>query len=1221
MSYFRLRELKIGKLLVVSVLSIALMLVWAIPAHAEPANSEEGQAQAGGSYQIYPTPHKVAYQTGKLSLSGVADLVVEDGIDSDTARRLDDALALQKIVGLPKEQLSTKANLAVLVGIKGSGGVVDKQVAALKAAGKLDYDPAVFEKTDSYLLAAIPGTEGNPPQILVLGRDTDSAYYGLTTLYQILQQIPSDNGKTSLNALTVTDWADVPTRGFIEGYYGNPWSTQNRIDLMEWGGYYKLNAYIYAPKDDPKHNAKWRELYSSEELNNKIAPLAKAGNESKTRFVYALHPFMYNPITSGNYDQGLKIAKAKYRQVIDAGVRQISVLADDAKNQGNDLYIRLLKDLTDWVKQLQKEKTANGELKYPGLKEVIIFCPVNYGGAGEAWYNQLPETVKVINTGGRVWGKADGDFLGRFKNNSGGRATFMWMNFPCSDNDKDALHMGNYENFLGLNVQPGQLEGLVMNPMQQSEPSKQGIFMNADFSWNLWRSLDHADKTWLDSFSYLDNNSPLASDAANALRDLSQHLRRMYGGGATWEGRESAEVKDTLVSFQRALENNQVTKEQITKVRKVYTDIKPAVDTYRSKAKNVAMRSQMEPWLGAFVDLVKTAELYLDAYSAHLDNDKDGLVNKYLAGNAQLSAYNQHGFNYVNETKYAKVGKAYLTPTVAAMARSLKSKVARALDPDAVIYQYVTSRSDTPEGNIASVTDGNDGTGVTYKNPNKITAGTFAGITSDKPFDADRLTFVLGGGKDFFDRAKLQTFDGTNWNDVPGKTGLTGTVVDLKNLNLKQIRGARLIATADNARDAWFVVKEIEVNRTDKVSPTVTLTSMQKHSGELSNVTDGNPAGTPLWLKRDPYEGEGRDKTPVGAAVTVDYGKVLNLKQVTFAQGPGNDTIDSGILEYSADGTNWEKLADVNGDKVQTTTLKTPVQAKAIRVRNLQETNKWWQVNELSGVDASDMPDKTALNTQISQAEQLKEADYTVFTWQVLTGALQAAKGVQANPTARQDEIDQSANALEMAIKGLKKSGGEVEPADPTPEIPTEKPVDKVLLDNTIQAAGALAEKDYSEETWKQLAQNLQKAKDVNSDKNAKQTDVDKALNDLRSAIKALKAADAPITPDKPDTPEKPDTPGTPDNPQQPDKPDNPEKPDNPGTNPAGPGGSSATPGNKEGSTTGKDKTGNQSAANQGKRKVRVESGIASTGSTAGLLAALSLSAVGIGLALRRRAR
>ena len=119
--------------------------------------------------------------------------------------------------------------------------------------------------------------------------------------------------------------------------------------------------------------------------------------------------------------------------------------------------------------------------------------------------------------------------------------------------------MGNYENFLGLNVQPGQLEGLVMNPMQQSEPSKQGIFMNADFSWNLWRSLDHADKTWLDSFSYLDNNSPLASDAANALRDLSQHLRRMYGGGATWEGRESAEVKDTLVSFQRALENNQVT--------------------------------------------------------------------------------------------------------------------------------------------------------------------------------------------------------------------------------------------------------------------------------------------------------------------------------------------------------------------------------------------------------------------------------------------------------------------------------------------------------------------------------------------------------------------------------------------------------------------------------------------------------------------------------------
>ena len=112
----------------------------------------------------------------------------------------------------------------------------------------------------------MPSDGKTSDQIIVLGKDTDAAFYGLTTLYQIFQQVEGD----TLRAFTtVNDYADVITRGFIEGYYGNPWSTQNRVDLMTWGGYYKLNAYFYAPKDDPKHNAKWRELYTEDELRER----------------------------------------------------------------------------------------------------------------------------------------------------------------------------------------------------------------------------------------------------------------------------------------------------------------------------------------------------------------------------------------------------------------------------------------------------------------------------------------------------------------------------------------------------------------------------------------------------------------------------------------------------------------------------------------------------------------------------------------------------------------------------------------------------------------------------------------------------------------------------------------------------------------------------------------------------------------------------------------
>ncbi len=43
------------------------------------------------------------------------------------------------------------------------------------------------------------------------------------------------------------------TRGVIEGFYGPPWSHQDRLDVLRFMGREGLNTYIYAPKDDPYH--------------------------------------------------------------------------------------------------------------------------------------------------------------------------------------------------------------------------------------------------------------------------------------------------------------------------------------------------------------------------------------------------------------------------------------------------------------------------------------------------------------------------------------------------------------------------------------------------------------------------------------------------------------------------------------------------------------------------------------------------------------------------------------------------------------------------------------------------------------------------------------------------------------------------------------------------------------------------------------------------------
>ena len=228
--------------IVLCMVMIAGMLPMAV--HAEGAAVE---------YTLYPTPHSVVYNEGSFELDAYCDMIGE-GIDEYTVNRLNETftlLDLPHIEGFGPMEDATN----VYVAIYGSGDEVEQYIL-----DNYDVDTTLFNKTDANFVAV------NDGEIVVLGKDTDAAFYGLTTLYQIFGQLSSKE----IRNLTINDYADVASRGFIEGYYGNPWSTEDRINLMTWGGYYKLNSYFYAPKDDPKHNSKWRELYTAEEIEHNL---------------------------------------------------------------------------------------------------------------------------------------------------------------------------------------------------------------------------------------------------------------------------------------------------------------------------------------------------------------------------------------------------------------------------------------------------------------------------------------------------------------------------------------------------------------------------------------------------------------------------------------------------------------------------------------------------------------------------------------------------------------------------------------------------------------------------------------------------------------------------------------------------------------------------------------------------------------------------------------
>ena len=116
----------------------------------------------------------------------------------------------------------------------------------------------------------------------------------------------------------------IPVRGVIEGFYGQPWSHSQRLRFFSFCQQHSLNAYIYAPKDDPYHRAKWREHYPSDQLNH-LRELIHAANRNGVTFIFAVSPGL--DINYSALDVNAMLTKLN--SVYDLGCRQFAIFFDD----------------------------------------------------------------------------------------------------------------------------------------------------------------------------------------------------------------------------------------------------------------------------------------------------------------------------------------------------------------------------------------------------------------------------------------------------------------------------------------------------------------------------------------------------------------------------------------------------------------------------------------------------------------------------------------------------------------------------------------------------------------------------------------------------------------------------------------------------------------------------------------------------------------------------
>ncbi|KAI4832696.1 hypothetical protein KUCAC02_015651 [Chaenocephalus aceratus] len=160
--------------------------------------------------------------------------------------------------------------------------------------------------------------------------------------------------------------------GVVEGFYGRPWTMEQRTELFKREQKWGLNTYLYAPKDDYKHRMYWRDLYSAEEAEQLIA-LISAAKQHDVEFIYAISPGL--DITFSNPKEAAALMR-KLDQVRQFGCRSFSLLFDDIETE---MCAADKKAFSSFA--YAQVAITNAVYQHLGDPETFLFCPTDYCAA------------------------------------------------------------------------------------------------------------------------------------------------------------------------------------------------------------------------------------------------------------------------------------------------------------------------------------------------------------------------------------------------------------------------------------------------------------------------------------------------------------------------------------------------------------------------------------------------------------------------------------------------------------------------------------------------------------------------------------------------------------------------------------------------------------------------------------------------------------------------
>lgn len=613
--------------------------------------------------------------------------------------------------------------------------------------------------------------------IQITGYDERGVFYGIQTLKQLLNSPIASDG--TLPYLEIKDYPDLPLRGVVEGFYGTPWSHEVRLSLIDLYGDYKMNTYIYGPKDDPYHSApNWRLPYPENEAEN-IKDLINACNENYVDFVWAIHPGQDIKWNEEDYNNLLN----KFQMMYDLGVRSFAIFFDDISGEG-----------TNPNKQTELLNRLNTDfVKVKGDVSSLIVCPTDYTklwanptpqGSLVTYGNTLDEGIEVFWTGDAVCSdltKSTMDWVNsRIK-----RPAFYWWNYPVTDYVRHIIMQGPVYG-LETTLTANDVSGVVSNPMEHGEASKLALYGVADYTWNMadYNPLGN----WERAFEVL---TPEVKDAYRTFAIHSADTETGYRRDESWET--------------ETFRLDEYNKAKADKLYKEFDKVEKVEATMDANCDNKLLMKELKPWLQEFTKLGKRGKKTIELMNIYNTSNNSDFWSAYLENTMspeEVEAYKAH-----------RSGTMKLQPFYEnAMDDMLEGFYTRISSKLPSSYKAVGTFKNlyTPQSKMMFDKDSTTfyTSGIAQK------TGNWIGVDLGELTDVYEVSILQGRNSvddvDYFDSAILEfSEDGKTWTpmtDVLEKT----YVIEWENKPIKA-RYIRLRKLESEKRN-WVAIRSFEVN-------------------------------------------------------------------------------------------------------------------------------------------------------------------------------------------------------------------------------------------------------------------------------------------------------------------------------------------------------------------------------------------------------------------------